>query len=202
LIGFIKALFNKISFARLSDEDLVKKYLSTSKQKYFDLLYQRHSNKVYGKCLSMLNNRTLCKDALQDIFLKILLNISNFNFNSKFSTWIYSITYNHCIDVIRKEGKLISNEKDIEEDHKLITEVDEIEEKMLLQIKVKRLEEILDSIPVSDKAILLLKYQGGMSIKEISDILAKSESAVKMKLKRAKEKCLKKYSELYNNQPI
>jgi RNA polymerase sigma-70 factor (ECF subfamily) len=150
----------------------------------------------------MLNNTTLCKDALQDIFLKILLNISNFNFKSKFSTWIYSITYNHCIDVIRKEGKLISNEKDIEEDHKLITKVDEIEEKMLLQIKVKRLEEILDSIPVSDKAILLLKYQGGMSIKEISDILAKSESAVKMKLKRAKEKCLKKYSELYNNQPI
>ena len=69
----------------------------------------------------------------------------------------------------------------------------------ILNIKVKQLDEVLNLIPVKDKAILIMKYQGGLSIKEISAILNKSESAVKMTLKRAKEKSLKKYNELFKN---
>lgn len=197
MIKFFKAILNKISFAKASDEELVRSYQKTMNSKYFDLLYKRHNGKVYGKCLSMLNNTTTSKDALQEIFIKVLLNISNFNFKSKFSTWIYSITYNHCVDVIRKEGKLIFNQQELTEDFKEISS-SENNEKMLLEMKVERLEQVLEKIPVKDKSILIMKYQGGMSIKEMSSIFNKSESAIKMSLKRAKEKGLRKYKELYN----
>lgn len=197
MIKFFKAILNKISFAKASDEELVRSYQKTMNSKYFDLLYERHNGKVYGKCLSMLNNPTTSKDALQDVFIKVLLNISNFNFKSKFSTWIYSITYNHCIDVIRKEGKLVFSEQE------LLSKVEDFpisdeNEKLILEMKVERLDQVLELIPVKDKSILLMKYQGGMSIKEMSSIYNKSESAIKMALKRAKEKGLRKYRELYN----
>ena len=197
MIKFFKAIFNKITFAKISDDELVRKYQKTSNTKYFDILYQRHSNKVYGKCLSMLNNEAMSKDALQDIFLKVLLNISKFNFKSKFTTWVYSITYNHCIDVIRKEGKLKFEKEEFKSYTNDIDENDTFAEEELLKIKVHRLELVLDSIPVKDKAILLMKYQGGMSIKEMCEILNKSESAVKMGIKRAKEKSLRKYREMF-----
>jgi len=198
LIKFFKAIFNKISFAKISDEELVKKYQNSSNTKYFDILYQRHSSKVYGKCLSMLNNETMSKDALQDIFLKVLLNISKFNFKSKFTTWVYSITYNHCIDVIRKEGKLKFEKEEYSMYSEKIDTNDAIhEEEELLKIKVHNLEVVLDSIPIKDKAVLLMKYQGGLSIKEMCSMLNKSESAVKMGIKRAKEKCIRKHKELF-----
>ena len=201
MIKIFRSILSKITFTKLSDEELVKKYLATHKTKYFDLLYKRHSATVYGKCLSMLNNEAMCKDALQDIFLKVLVNLAGFTFRSKFSTWIYSITYNHCIDVIRREGKLleINDYKLSDFDNDYTDDADYMERK-LLEIRVERLERILDAIPPKDKAILLLKYQANMSIKEIAKMLGKSESAIKMALKRAKERSLKKYNAIYKNE--
>ncbi len=165
--------------------------------RYFDELYRRHKSNVYGKCLSMLNDKTLSDDALQDIFLKVLLNISNFNFKSKFSTWLYSITYNHCVDMIRKEGRFGKKDDDLIENIGDVVVDNDSAELFLLNMKVNRLKVVLEKIPKKDKSILLMKYQGGLSIKELSKILSKSESAIKMTLKRAKEKSIKKYNELF-----
>ena len=64
-------------------------------------------------------------------------------------------------------------------------------------MNVKRLKVILEDIPTGDKAILLMKYQDEMSIKEIGSILDKSESAIKMKIKRAKQKFRKTFKDKY-----
>ncbi len=189
--------FSKISLSTVYDKDLVKLYQDTTDSRYFDELYRRHKSNVYGKCLSMLNDKALSDDALQDIFLKVLLNISKFSFKSKFSTWLYSITYNHCLDVIRKEVKLSKNNNEFIENIAGLVIDDDSAEEFLLNMKVNRLKVVLDNIPQKDKVILLMKYQGGLSIKELSKMLGKSESAIKMTLKRAKEKSVKKYNELF-----
>jgi len=143
----------------------------------------------------LLKNEALAQDATQDIFLKIFLNLAKFGGKSKFSTWIYSITYNYCIDLIRK-GKKERNifSEDIEKAPDL---AEEVPDSAILEIEVKKLKIILDKIPVGDKAVLLMKYQDDMSIKEISDTLDKSESAIKMKIKRAKHKVQKVYKDIY-----
>jgi RNA polymerase sigma factor (sigma-70 family) len=66
-------------------------------------------------------------------------------------------------------------------------------------MEVKRLKVVLERLPLDDHTILLMKYQDEMSIKEIADILKKTESAVKMKLKRAKEKSQEIYMSLYKD---
>lgn len=196
-LGFIRSILNYLTFSKADDETLVNEYLKSPKSLYFDLLYKRYKDKVYGKCLSMLDDIELSQDAVQEIFLKVLLNLATFKKDSRFSTWLYSITYNYCIDVIRKEGKLNVEAIDDRKHNDVLPDISDIEEQKLLQIKVDRLDTVLNTIPVRDKSILLMKYQGDLSIKEISDIIGKSESAVKMTLKRAKEKSLRTYEEMY-----
>ena len=145
----------------------------------------------------MLRNKPLAKDATQEIFTKIFLNLSKFSGRSKFSTWIYSITYNFCIDTIRKrkkEKKLFSDEIDDAPDI-----IEEIPDEALLEMEIKRLKRVLNEIPSGDRAVLLMKYQDDFSIKEIAEILDKTESAIKMKIKRAKHKAQKVYRDIFPN---
>lgn len=196
MINLLFPLINKNISKSLSDEELVKEYLKTQHQTYFDQLYKRYSSKIYGKSLSLLKNEEMAHDATQDIFIKILLNLAKFSGKSRFSTWIYSITYNYCIDAIRKRKKDRSTSiDDVSELYDMAD--DDIEDKFLMEMNVKRLKVVLNKIPVGDKAILLMKYQDSMSIKEIGHIVQKSESAVKMKIKRAKQKFRKVHNEIF-----
>lgn len=196
MIRLLFALLTRNITTTISDEDAVDQYILTQNQKYFDVLYSRYSSKIFGKCLSILKDEEKAEDATQEIFVKILLNLSKFGGKSKFSTWIYSITYNFCIDSIRKKKKdksvLVD---DLTNEHD--TADDGVEDRFIMEMNVKRLKVILDKIPITDKAILLMKYQDEMSIKEISEILGKSESAIKMKIKRAKQKFKKTHKENY-----
>ena len=71
----------------------------------------------------------------------------------------------------------------------------------LLEIEFDRLENVLNNVSIEDKTVLLMKYQDDMSIRDISNIINKSESAVKMKIKRAKAKSMKVYHKLYPEDP-
>ena len=195
MINLLSPLLATDLSKKVTDEELVKLYLESQNVAYFNLIYKRYSGKIFGKSLSLLKSESEAEDATQDIMMKILMNMSKFSGKSRFSTWIYSITYNYCIDYLRRKKKdpsiyvddFIEN-LDVEED---------VEDTFLLEMNVKRLKVILEDIPTGDKTILLMKYQDEMSIKEIGAILNKSESAIKMKIKRAKQKFRKTFKERY-----
>lgn len=181
----------------MKDIEVIHVYLATQAALCFGLLYNRYSAKVYSKCISLLKDENLAQDATQEIFMKIFLNLAKFGEKSKFSTWIYSITYNYCIDYIRrkkKEKNLFSDEMEKAPDI-----VDEVPDRALLEMEVYKLKAVLNDIPSGDRAILLMKYQDEMSIKEIAGILDKSESAIKMKIKRAKAKAQKMKKQLFSD---
>ena len=183
------------SNVKQTDVELIHLYLKTRRTDYFSILYSRYSNKVFSKCISMLKDEALAHDATQDIFIKLYLNLAKFSGKSKFSTWVYSITYNYCIDFIRKKKKeknIFSDEMENAPD--IIEDVDDNE---LLEMEIGRLKKVLKEIPSGDRAILLMKYQDEMSIKEIASVLDKSESAIKMKIKRAKHKTQLVYKEIF-----
>jgi len=183
------------SISTIDDSQVVRLYLKTRKSIYFDTLYKRYSGKIFSKCISLLKDEAKAKDATQEIFTKIFLNLAKFNEKSKFSTWIYSITYNYCIDYLRKRKKdqrLFSDEMEDPPDV-----VDDVPDNELLEIEVSRLKIILEKIPPGDKAILLMKYQDDLQIKDIATVLNKTESAIKMKIKRAKHKAQKVYKDIF-----
>ena len=198
MINLLYPLLSRDIPDSMSDEDVVKEHLKTQNPAYFEILYKRYSGKIYGKSISLLKNDAKAADATQEIFMKILLNLSKFSGKSRFSTWIYSITYNFCIDLIRREKKDPSVlVEDMAGSH---DKEQEVSDAFLLEMKVERLKVILEDIPTMDKSILLMKYQDDLSIKEISEITKKSESAVKMKIKRAKQKFRKTYKEKYTEE--
>lgn len=172
----------------MKDSGVIQAYLKTQASKCFDLLYERYSSKVYAKCISMLKEDSLAHDATQEIFTKVYLSLSKFKQQSSFSTWVYSITYNYCIDFIRRNKKrkhLFNDETEKLPDQ---AEEDLVNDEELLEMKVGHLKKVLGDLPGKDSAILLMKYQDGMSIQEIGFAMELSESAVKMRIKRAKER--------------
>ncbi len=188
----------KVAYKKLTDEEVIDRYLETQGSMYFTILYDRYITKIYSKSISLLKDEVKAQDAAQEIFIKIFNNLSKFNKKSKFSTWVYSITYNFCIDVIRKQkkkNKLFSSE---EAEGKEVLE--EIDDKVLLEMELERLKLVLEELRVDDKAVLIMKYKEGLSIKEISQIFDKTESAIKMKIKRAKHKCQQLYLATYPTQ--
>lgn len=182
-------------FSKEQDIDLIRRYLVTKESRDFSELYRRYSGKVYGKCISLLREEHLARDAAQDIFMKIFLNLGQFAEQAKFSTWVYSITYNYCIDVIRKKKKIGDIFSDDME--RLPDTIDEVHDEALLTMRSDRLRVVLETIPIGDKTILLMKYQDDLQIKEIAAMLGKTESAIKMKIKRAKHKAQMVHNELF-----
>lgn len=181
---------------KLTDEEVLRLYLEERSDIYFRTLHQRYINKVYSKAISLLKNEAAAEDAVQEIFLKIFLNLSKFTFKSKFSTWVYSISYNYCIDLLRKEKK--HRKLFVSENEDLVNVADEeIDDKELLEMEIDKLTHVLEEIPLEDKTVLIMKYKDGMGIRDISQVVGKSESAIKMRIKRAKSKAKKTYNTLY-----
>lgn len=170
-----------------SDETIVERLIQTKNNNLFEILYNRHAPKVYGNCLFFIKNTVIAADLTHDIFLKAFLSLSTFQKKGKFSSWLYSIAYNYCIDYAKK------NEKERKELNQYYTESSEPGDDELFEIKTKQLYEIFDELPVADKIILLMKYQDDYSIEEVAKHFSIGLSAVKMRLARAKSKVLELY---------
>lgn len=183
----------------MDDQQVIEIYLKIQAQNCFRLLYERYAGKIYAKSLTILNDSAAAEDVTQEIFTKIFLNLDRFGGKSKFSTWVYSVTYNYCIDYIRrgKKDRRVFSDEEIEKAPDLAEEIPDHE---LMRMEVSQLKTVLDELPVSDKSVLLMKYQDGMSIRDIAEGMDKSESAVKMQLKRAKEKARHLHERLYAGQ--
>lgn len=164
----------------------------------FGILYDRYAEKVYHKCISFVKDVDLAQDLAHDVFLKTFLNLAKFEGKSKFSTWLYSLTYNFCIDYLRKHNKTMVNSDEVLVN--IPDDDDEKNEKELLSIASERLQDVLELIPADDKMILLMKYQDDLSVKEIQGALDLSESAVKMRVKRAKAKAVEVYKLKYKDE--
>lgn len=185
----------------MSDAALIAQFMGSQDSRHFGELYRRYAGKVYAKCISMLNDEGMARDATQEIFIKVLLNLSRFNAQSTFSTWIYAITYNLCIDLIRRKKKL--NVIFSEDIGKLSKAVDvEVPDSVLLEIKQEQLREVMKAMPPGDKAILMMKYMDDLSIRDIADVLGKSESAIKMQIMRAKQKAQQIHKQLFAGEAV
>ena len=183
---------------KLTDELLVELIVSSKDPVLFKVLYERYIFKVFNTCLSFSSNNQQAEDICQDIFLKLLDKIHTFNGTSKFSTWIYSFTYNHCVNYFHR-NKFNKFEKITSNIEQMCDEVivQSSDEDLIQMLKLEKLNEALELIPFEDKQILMLKYHEFKSVKDLMDLHNAGESAIKMRLKRAKEKLLGVYNEVY-----
>ncbi|EHQ42754.1 MULTISPECIES: RNA polymerase sigma factor [Myroides] len=185
------------NFVSMTDEELVQFIIHNGNTSLFGILYDRYGQKVYQKCLGFAESRDAAEDLTQDVFVKLYLNLKSFRGEAKFSTWLYSFTYNHCVNYSKSILKRQRDNVELQEEAMYVSTADEeVTDEEIFSLTVEKLQEALGLIDPEDKIVLLMKYQDDKSIREIAQLLELGESAVKMRLHRAKKKIVELYNSL------
>lgn len=154
----------------------------------FAVLVDRHKSFVFTLSIKMLQNREEAEEVAQDVFIKVYRSLQKFKTESKFSTWLYRITYNTCLDRMRskKRNTQVFSFDNFEEDEvvSLISVLDTIEERERKQM----IQKCLDLLPAEDSFLLTLYYFQENSLKEISRIMGFNENNLKIKLFRSRRR--------------
>lgn len=183
--------------SNFSDEILVRDIVTQNKVEYFNILYDRYYPFIYGQCMLYFNSPQDVEDVTQEIFYKVYKKLDTFAFKSKFFTWLYRLVHNHCINhKNRSKYKRLENKSINPEQLSDYFFSYNYESSTVDHSKLARLKRAILALPKQDQQILLLKYCGGETIKELAERYNYGESALKMKLKRMKAKLLKHYSQV------
>lgn len=187
---------SKTKYKQKSDEEIVLLILNSGNQELFEILYLRYFKKVRDKCFSFLKDTKLSEEFANDILTKAYEKIHGFKGNSSFSSWLYSITYNYCIDYLRAKKKLHYPEWNSNNE---IPEIIDESETDFEEASYENLLTIFELIHPEEKVLLLMKYQDNLPIKQIAKTLRISEDAVKMRLKRARSRVIYMYNQKFNS---
>ncbi len=179
----------------IDDEKLVALIVKTKSSELFSVIYDRYSEKVYHKCISFVKNKEEAQDLTHDIFVKLFVKIKSYNQQSKFSTWLYAFTYNHCVNYVQRDlkkrrDKFISTDSN---ENTLGQIYPDIADEEIYTMNTEKFTKSLDVIEPNDKSILFMKYQDDMSIDDIQNVLGLGKSAVKMRISRAKSRLIEIY---------
>ena len=170
------------------DQHWIEQY-RLGNQDSLNVLYKRYFKKVYYTCLAMSKDRDQAFDLAQDALLKAFEHLPTFKGHSSFSTWLYTITYNHCCEFFRKSKRLLVHRLEyFDKDDVENLAGPLLEEASQQAFAESRMMALLNTIPETEKEMLFLKYYEGRSIEYLQTVFMLSASAVKMRLKRAKHK--------------
>lgn len=143
------------------------------------ILFSRHSQKIYAQCVCMTRNKHQSEDLVQEAFVRVLRYRNSFKGDAKFSTWLYKIANNVCLDHIEKQKKEHSSlEKNAHENF------------LFHSVRVESNDELLDlrnainELPIENQQILFMSKIDGIGYKEIADYLGISEGAARVRVHR------------------
>ena len=160
----------------------------------FAVLMEEYQKKVYLLALRTVGNPQDAEDMTQEAFLRAYRSIHSFRGDSKLSVWLYRLTTNLCIDLLRSRGRKPTVSLTVEDNDEDTQELDvtderydpeEIFQRRELQRAVQR---GLAALPEDYRVILVLRELEGLSYAEIGEVLGLEEGTVKSRLFRARKK--------------
>ena len=152
----------------------------------FAELYTATYQRQYAYSYWYLRDEHLAQDALQESFIRVLKNIRKLQNPDLFIAWLNQINFHVCYD-IKKQRSFSSNETDIDELRDLASASPTPEEEAVEVDYNKYILSQVESLPVTESQVILMKYYQDMSLDEIAAQLNISRSTVKRYLKSAKE---------------
>ncbi len=159
----------------------------------FRTLLTKYERAVFNICLRMVRNREQAEDLAQDAFMKVFSMLDRYNPSYAFSSWLFKITSNLCIDSIRKR-KLDTLPLDQpiqsaagEFARQYESPEDNPEKKMMSRELVARLQEAIEGLPPHYRIMILLRHQQDLSYEEIAETLDVPLGTVKARIHRARE---------------
>lgn len=175
-----------VKLARKGDQGAFAELVDLYKDKLFHLGYR------------MLSNRHEAEDVVQETFLRVHKNWSRYDDKQKFSTWIYRIATNLCIDRLRKRKPSYyldaeMNDQEGMDGYTLFPGDDKTPETEYLLSETQRtIHQAIAGLPAKYKSVIILRYLQEMSLQEISEVLDMPVTTVKTRVHRGREFLRKK----------
>lgn len=164
----------------------------------FEILVRRHQASVLNLVYRFIGNRSQAKDLAQEVFTRVWQAAKSYEPKAKFSTWIYRITVNLCLNELKSAGRKkltfhFSNVEGAETGVEALSdESPSAEERLLAEERSRQISDALQSLPENQRMALILKKYDDLSYQEIAQILGCSVSAVESLLVRAKKNLYEK----------
>lgn len=175
------------------DLELVKRAIQNDQKAYAELML-RYKDAIYFMLLKMVNNKEDANDLTVEAFGKAFENIEKYRPDFAFSTWLFKIATNNCIDFIRKKRlKTFSIDQTIEGDEGSDVRFDfaseglDPEEKLIKKQKTDLMRNIVDKLPIRYRQLVIMRYFDEKSYEEISVELDLPLGTVKAQLFRARD---------------
>ena len=172
---------------KLNDQHYIR-LVKEGDKNAFAALVDRYKDMVFTLSLKLLKDRQEAEEASQDTFLKVYKSLDKFKWESKFSTWIYKVAFNTCLDRLKKNKRFQAiadiDEINEQETEPIINVLDSIEEKERKQI----IQDCLQELPGEDSFLLTLYYFEEQSLEEVSKIIGITQNNVKIRLYRSRKK--------------
>ena len=180
-------LYNE-KYIHFSDNELITEYKNTKNNVFVGILYKRYSHLVLGLSLKYLKDEDEAKDAVMQVFEKLLTDLLKFNIDY-FKSWLYTFSKNHCLMIIRTKQSKLKKEIDmqIHADYFMETESTlhpnkEVEK----ELQYNSLEKAIDELSADQKKCIELFYLKEKSYNEIVELTGYSINEVKSFIQNGK----------------
>lgn len=166
------------------EQQWIQEVLAGNKQAYAQII-NKYKNPLYATILRMTKNPYDAQDLVQEAFIKMYEQLGKYNRTGSFSSWMYRVAINHCMDEFRKKRYKM---KSVEIDERMIASTTTPELIFFKNEKSRRLERLIATLSEDERIILLLRYVNELSYQEISEAVEIPLATVRNKLHRAKKK--------------
>ena len=158
--------------SNLSDQELVKNYINGDNSS-FEVLLNRHKNRVFAFIMSKIKNKDLSEDIFQDTYVKVVnsLQKGKYNEEGKFLPWVMRIAHNLVIDHFRKQKKMqmIRSNNDFDIFDVIKDSKINADEKLIKDQIFSDLNSLIDKLPSDQKEVLKMRYYEELSFKKIAE---------------------------------
>ena len=168
----------KRAFVEKADRDLVVAAQQGDMRAYREL-YEQYVGRVYALCYRLTGERTMAEDATQEVFIQLWNKLGNFNGQSKFTTWLHSVTSNITISYIRKQKGWFQRSFNIEDSPVMSEEAE-------ASIDSISLDNYLVRLPERARHVFVLHAIEGYRHEDIADLLKMAVGTSKAQFHRAK----------------
>ncbi|WP_319530773.1 RNA polymerase sigma factor [uncultured Cohaesibacter sp.] len=170
----------------LSDDELFG-FIALGQEEAFQALIERHVDRGYAVAYRILQNASDAEDVLQDAFLQVWSRRESWKpGKAKFSTWLFRVVTNRCIDQLRrKRASSMDVLPELSDDNSNQSHILE------MQQAIELLEDAMAELPEQQRIAIVFSYHENLSNSEIAEILETSVSAVESLLKRGRQKLRK-----------
>lgn len=176
------SIMEQLALIKSYDMETIIEACKTGDRQAFHTLFESYKDRVYSIAFHFSGEDSLAKDITQQVFLKLFTSISQFRYDSEFSTWLYRIVANACVDEQRKNRRFVPFTQGVEVKNLMVQGVQE-------DNFAKR--QVSDSVRTAIAGLspklrlpILLKYVEGLSYEEIAETLGCSIGTVSSRLNR------------------